>query len=286
MKLALTLIRTDGGTQPRAEISMEVVERYQEAIEAGAALPPIVVFYDGTNYWLADGFHRYRALRAASKTKADIEVKQGTQRDAILFSVGANALHGLPRTNADKRRAIDTLLADSEWVRKSDRWIAEKCAVHHDTVATARKQLADSASSGPRTGKDGKTRRRPTPVPPARQSVPLDVAPEPPSPPIAPVLVEASAPIAAPVVADLPAVIVAPPSLLPEPAAYRAVPRIEPEEWTKAHEVRVIEAALRPAVALAGSWPADKSIRLFIDSLRALADRLEGQEEEKSCRAN
>lgn len=247
MKLSLAGIRTDGGTQPRAEISVEMVERYQEEIEGGATFPPLIVFYDGTNYWLADGFHRYRALRAAAKDKADVEVKQGTQRDAILFSVGANAVHGLPRTNADKRRAVEVLFADSEWSAKSDRWIAEQCAVSAMLVGSMRteKSTVSGLQLNRKTGKDGKIRR--APKPPVKMSEPLDAAPEP--PPSAPVRV------------------------------------LQRDEWSGAHEARIIETALCPAVALAESWPAERSTRLFIDALRALADRLEGQEEEKACRA-
>jgi hypothetical protein len=36
----------------------------------------------------------------------------GTQRDAILYSDGANESHGLRRTNEDKRRAVMTLLTN------------------------------------------------------------------------------------------------------------------------------------------------------------------------------
>ena len=48
---------------------------------------------------------------------------------------------------------------------KSDRWIAEKCAVSHNLVTTMRPQLSsdDSSPESPRLGKDGKTRRMATP---------------------------------------------------------------------------------------------------------------------------
>ena len=39
---------------------------------------------------------------------------KGTQRDAILWSISANATHGLRRTNEDKRRAVTRLLQDPE----------------------------------------------------------------------------------------------------------------------------------------------------------------------------
>lgn len=78
------------------------------------------------------------------------------------YSVGANATHGLRRTNADKRRAVETLLRDEEWGAKSDRWIAEKCGVGNQLVGHIRRELCESHSSTTttaRTGRDGKTRR-------------------------------------------------------------------------------------------------------------------------------
>ena len=136
--LHLSAIRIDGGTQTRDKISGEVVSEYAEAMRGGVKFPPVVVFYDGSEYWLADGFHRLHAALKAGKERIEVDVKQGTCRDAILFSVSANASHGLRRTNADKRRAVTVLLTDPEWSARSDRWIAEKCGVHHTFVGKVR----------------------------------------------------------------------------------------------------------------------------------------------------
>jgi hypothetical protein len=160
-QIRIAEIRLDGGTQSRVEIDRSYVSELAEVIDA---LPPVVVFCDGATTWLADGFHRVEALRAANVEKARCEVRQGSQRDAQLYGAGANASHGLRRTNADKRRAVETLLADPEWSKWSDRMIAERCAVHHQLVATVRAasgRLDDSSSSAPRKGRDGKTRRAP-----------------------------------------------------------------------------------------------------------------------------
>jgi Zn-dependent M16 (insulinase) family peptidase len=53
----------------------------------------------------------------------------GSQRDAVLYSVGANASHGLARTQEDKRKAVKTILEDFEWSDWSDREIARRASV-------------------------------------------------------------------------------------------------------------------------------------------------------------
>jgi uncharacterized ParB-like nuclease family protein len=145
--LSLDIIRTDGGTQPREQVDTAVVAEYAATI---ADLPPVVVFFDGKAYWLADGFHRYEAHKSASADVIDADVRQGTQRDAILYSVGANADHGIRRTNADKRRAVTRLLSDEEWGRWSDRKVADKCAVSDRFVGTVRAELTPNGSGSER----------------------------------------------------------------------------------------------------------------------------------------
>lgn len=135
-------IRVNGGTQSRATLDRGVVSDYAEAVRDGATFPPIIVFFDGSSYWLADGFHRYEAYSAAQVYDVPADVRQGTQRDAILFSVGANASHGLRRTDADKRRAILTLLEDKEWGLWSNREIARQCGVSPVTVARVKDDVS------------------------------------------------------------------------------------------------------------------------------------------------
>ncbi len=135
-------VRVNGGTQSRAAIDRGVVSEYADAIKGGAAFPPITVYFDGVSYWLADGFHRYEAYALAQVYDAPADIRQGTQRDAILFSVGANASHGLRRTNDDKRRAVQTLLSDPEWAVWSNREIARQCQVDEKTVRRYREEAS------------------------------------------------------------------------------------------------------------------------------------------------
>lgn len=148
-QLPLYKIRIDGGTQPRESIDDATVADYAEQLKAGVTFPAAVVFHDGTNYWLADGFHRRAAHAAAGIDEMPVDLRQGKQRDAVLYSVGANADHGIRRTNADKRRAVMRLLDDAEWSKWSDREIARRCGVSHQFVTNLRPSLSTVDSEKP-----------------------------------------------------------------------------------------------------------------------------------------
>jgi ParB-like chromosome segregation protein Spo0J len=137
--LPISQIRRDGGTQPRASLHHETIIEYAEDMKNGNNFPPVTVFYNGSDYWLADGFHRVEAGIAAGLTEIAAIVKQGLRRDAVLYSVGANAKHGLRRSNADKRRAVMTLLEDEEWSHWSDNQIAQKTSTSQPFVSKLRK---------------------------------------------------------------------------------------------------------------------------------------------------
>lgn len=151
-RLPLSKIRRDGGTQPRAELNEEWAQEYAEQMQEGARFPAVVVFFDGSDYWLADGFHRCRGAEIGGFDDIAVDIHAGTRRDAVLHSASANAQHGHRRTNADKRRSVMMLLNDSEWSRWSDREIARKCGVSPDTVNRYRRESSLSESdSEPRT---------------------------------------------------------------------------------------------------------------------------------------
>jgi ParB-like chromosome segregation protein Spo0J len=119
VNLALDQIRMDGGTQSRAQLDWVAIDEYAAAMKDGEEFPPIVVFFDGTDYWLADGFHRVRAAQKAGLAEIAADVRQGTRRDAVLHSVGANANNGVRRTARDRRQAVTMLIDDEEWTKWS-----------------------------------------------------------------------------------------------------------------------------------------------------------------------
>lgn len=180
-------IKTNGGTQPRGKVDDDVVREYATALREGAVFPPVTVFYDGNDYWLADGFHRHAAHLEIDRFVIDADVRQGTRRDAVLFSVGANAAHGLRRSNADKRRAVETLLRDAEWGKWVDAEIARRAAVSPMTVGRIRQDLISNkvidAPAERVTSRNGTTYTQNTanigqrPAAPAPAPVTVDAAP-------------------------------------------------------------------------------------------------------------
>lgn len=147
--LELEQIRIDGGTQSRVELNQETVAEYAQAFMAGAEFPPVVVFFDGANYWLADGFHRYFGARDAGESAIEAQIITGTQRDAVLHSWGANDKHGLPRSNADKRNIVTAILKDEQGCQWSDRDIAKRFGFSNTFVGNIRRSLSTVDSEEP-----------------------------------------------------------------------------------------------------------------------------------------
>lgn len=186
--IPLASIKLDPQAQPRDHMNRDKIGEYAEAMMLGDEFPPLVVFWDGDTYWLADGFHRLHAAHGCELTEYPCTVHEGTLRDAILFSVGANAQHGYARSNDDKRRSVRRLLHDPEWSAWSDREIARRCRVSDRFVNKLRADIeADTANIRsmdrtfvhPKTGEPtimataGINAGRAPPPAPARENSPL-----------------------------------------------------------------------------------------------------------------
>jgi len=147
--IALIELRRDGGTQGRTGTNEETIEAYTAAMREGRwgwhIGNALIAFRDADGtHWLADGFHRIEAAARVQVPTVPVVVRAGSRRDAVLYAAGANAIHGLRRTRADVRRAIETLLRDAEWREWSDREIARRVHCDHKTVAVIRTELSAS----------------------------------------------------------------------------------------------------------------------------------------------
>lgn len=167
-KLNLAAIRIDGGTQPRERIDMEVVADYAEGVKVGIEFPPVVVFFDGAEHWLACGFHRWHAHKAAERASILADVRSGSLDDAKLFASGTNGGHGLRRSNADKRLAV--LMAVGVKADWSDTKIAVHCAVSVPFVSAIRRpEVAAKQQENRATNAEKKVAER-NPITPTRNS--------------------------------------------------------------------------------------------------------------------
>jgi len=133
-KLNLDVIRIDGNTQPRLEINQDTVRDYAEHMREGAVFPPVTVFFDGAEYWLADGFHRWHATKSNGLVSLECEVISGSLDDAFLYSRAANKSRGLTMSHADNRNIVISMLKHEVYGQWSNNKIAEHVGVTSMTV--------------------------------------------------------------------------------------------------------------------------------------------------------
>jgi len=123
--LPIADIRTDGETQQRP-IEDKLVARYQALMDDGTKFPPIQVVYDGSDYWLWDGFHRLHAHMKLGNNYISAEVSEGTKREALWHSFSANKNHGQPRAdNTVKNMLLTKILPDEQWSQETNEGLAE-----------------------------------------------------------------------------------------------------------------------------------------------------------------
>ena len=123
--------------QTRAALNEDTVSDYAEAMERGERFPAVTVFTDGAEYYLADGFHRVEALRRIGKKSVMAELQDGDYKAALLYALKANSTHGLRRTNADKRHALEMAWNAREHLfggEPSNALLADTCGVTRQWV--------------------------------------------------------------------------------------------------------------------------------------------------------
>ena len=143
---------TDRATQSRVKMYDSRITEYTEAIGRGEDLfekasDPVQLFHDGTKYWIGDGWHRVSAAIRLHKTHILARVTTGGKDDAIYVAVGANATHGIQRTNEDKRRAVLLALQHPQLRRRSDRSLAQYVRASHTYVQNLRKEMSGNVAS-------------------------------------------------------------------------------------------------------------------------------------------
>lgn len=128
---------------------------YVAAGEKGVELPPVTVFACGGSMFLADGDHRVEAAVRRKQTAIKARVFEHDTADearskARTFAAGANAEHGVKRSDEDKRRAVRSVINEPEFKHTTNRQLAEVCKVGHMMVNQIRRELtANGTLTGP-----------------------------------------------------------------------------------------------------------------------------------------
>ncbi len=171
----LKLISEDAELQMRAATSPEVVAEYRrllnEAMEAcdsrfqpewpfSAPVTLYNVHSDDGLYLIADGFHRVQAARDAGWEWVTASVIVGTIEDARLSAIKSNAGHGLPRSQADRRKAVRAALIHPSLKDAGNRDIARVCGVSHGLVAAVRLEPAEQSEVVKLPGSDPAARQQ------------------------------------------------------------------------------------------------------------------------------
>jgi ParB-like chromosome segregation protein Spo0J len=162
----LSKIRYDEDCQSRVRLDEETVAEYAHRMKEGATFPLVTVFFDGSEHWLADGYHRFAAAkvlaREAGADAAEIlaDVQQGTRLDAVRHALAANSQHGKRREAGDYRKGYEIAVrcglcepTDTSAVRTllacSDRWARELTMAAREMAERERNdRIAASAAAG------------------------------------------------------------------------------------------------------------------------------------------
>jgi len=140
--LPLSSIRRDGGTQHRLGPGTKIVHEYAALLRNGTRFPPVEVFFDGTDYWLADGFRRVEAAAITGVEGFEAVVRPGTKQDAQWASYAANSRHGLRRSAAETVRVIKLALQHPKATAMSDAALSEHIHVPRSTVQYWRARIS------------------------------------------------------------------------------------------------------------------------------------------------
>ena len=132
VRLPIEEVRFDGGTQMRARLDENYIQDLVAVLKRGTNLPPVVCFYDGEDYWLADGFNRFHAHLEIHAEQILVEVHKGTLDDAVFFAAGCNQKHGQRLTVDDKRNAVLMLLRSDHWGNLGIQQIASHVSIRKE----------------------------------------------------------------------------------------------------------------------------------------------------------
>jgi hypothetical protein len=160
MDLPLARITADRAILCRAQVDPNTIREYRALLTQGVRPPRLIVFEDGSENWLVEGFYWREAMEEAGWLTAPCLVYPGSREHAVVSAAQANFDPTLKRTQKDKRKAVHAVLTQlPNW---TDREIGRWCKVSGALVAACRKEREETPAPQERTysrkGKVGQMR--------------------------------------------------------------------------------------------------------------------------------
>ena len=151
----------------RVKLDRDTVAAYAEAMQQGSTFPPLDCAMVNEELFLTDGFHRYKAYLRRHVAEVKVRIREAeSYDDAVLWAVQANAHQGLKRSNADKQKSVEALLATDKYRDMPAEDVSTAAGVHQTTVLRHRAKLAkincNAVYKSPKTRVDKAGRKRPT----------------------------------------------------------------------------------------------------------------------------
>lgn len=133
---------------------LETVEEEERPI---GFTEPIVIFWEGQTpydnypFLLVAGFHRRLAALSLGCNWLWADVRQGGEREAMLYALGSNSHHGKRPSNADKNKIVRAMLSDPDWAIWTDKAIAKHTGTHASFVGKLRRIMSEEGYEFPGT---------------------------------------------------------------------------------------------------------------------------------------
>jgi uncharacterized ParB-like nuclease family protein len=140
-QVPISSIKIDERFQSRIRPCQPTIDEYRAALKLGTDFPPIKVRKQEAEFVLMDGQHRLRAHQAEGRSDISCEIIECSLDEALKIAAGCNAVHGLRRTNADKRRCVEILLSSEQLRQLSDQALANIAFVDRSFVGRVRGSL-------------------------------------------------------------------------------------------------------------------------------------------------
>jgi hypothetical protein len=145
----------------RTELPEATVQAYASIIQQ-SAFPPLecAQIAGEPELLLFNGFIRYEAWKRCQAAQVEVVIYPvDTRDDAVLLAVKSDSYTGLKRTNKDKQRAVELLLATDKYRDMAATDVANAAGVNETSVRNFRNKQLSIRNSDSDSPKTVKTRR-------------------------------------------------------------------------------------------------------------------------------